>query len=70
MKQGDKFIVIDNSTNQYEKGEVVIYHSVYGYGWHYFTNKEGIKQCLCMDDYEQQVKPLEQPHADDEQPNN
>lgn len=31
MKQGDKFIVIDNSTNCYEIGEVVIYKTGYYY---------------------------------------
>jgi len=67
MQKGDKFIVVDNSTNRYKIGEVIYYDSVYGHGYHNFTNKKGIIQVLDMD--YKQAKPLDRFPCDDEQAN-
>lgn len=70
MQKGDKFIVVDDSTNLFQKGEIVIYNSLHSLqpdedNWYNFINKNGVEQCLTLS----QIKPLDRFPCDDEQAN-
>ena len=67
MKQGDKFIVINNKTCKYNIGEVITYDGkLIDLDLHWFYNSFDFRQALPM----YHVKPIERFPADDEQPNN
>jgi len=66
MKQGDKFIVKDNSTNVFEIGDLIeCISEPFIFTYEFRRISDGLTDYL----YPLQIKPIERFPCDDEQPN-